>query len=98
MKEQVGESALVPALAPVGDAPVVQGLAYLLQAVALKGTLEYLPHHRGGGRVYLQRGTLLRTVVDLDTPIAEGGLGAEEKPLEAASRIPLVTSWAKFSL
>ena len=73
------ESSLVPALAPVGDAPVVQGLAYLHEAVATERALEQLLHHRSGGRVNLQRGTLLHPVADLDSLVSEGGLGAEEE-------------------
>ena len=77
--QQVVESAFVPALAPVGDAPAVQGLAYLLEAAAPQRALEYLPHHRGGGRVNLQRGTLLHAVADLHPPVAEGGIRGEEE-------------------
>ena len=77
--QQVVESSLVPAVAPVGDAPVVQGLAYLHEAVPPKRALEQLLHHRSGGRVNLQRGTLLHPVADLDAGVAERGLGAEEE-------------------
>ncbi len=77
--QHVVETPLVPALAPVGDAPVVQLLAYLLQAVALKRLLEYLLHYRSRGRVNLQGGALLRPIADLHLPEAEGGLGAQEE-------------------
>ena len=73
------ETALVPPLASVGDAPLVQLLAQLLEAAAPQGLLEYLLHHRGRGRVYLKGGALLRPVADLDLPVAEGGVGAEEE-------------------
>ena len=77
--EQVVESTFVPAFATVGDAPIVQLFAYLLEAVASEGALEYLLHYRSSGRVNLQSGTLLRPVADFDPLVAEGSLGAEEE-------------------
>ena len=73
------ERSLVPASAPVGDAPVVQLLAYLFEAAAPQRLLEYLPDHGGCGRVDLQRGTLLPPVVHLDSLVAEGSVGGEEE-------------------
>ena len=79
VSQQVVETAFVPAFALVGDAPVVQLLAYLLEAAAPERALEYLPHHRGGGRVNLQCGALLRPVADLDPLVAEWGVRGEEE-------------------
>ncbi len=70
---------LLPAPSPVGDAPAVQLLADLREAVAPAGTLEYLPDYRRGHWVHLQGGTFLHPVADLDAGVAEGCLGPQEE-------------------
>ena len=70
----------MPATPLVGDAPVVEAAADLLETVAPQRALEYLLHNRGGAGVHLQGGTLFHAIVDLDAGVAEGGLGAEEEP------------------
>ncbi len=73
------EAVPVPAPAPVGDAPLVQVAADLLEAGAPQRALEYLAHDRGGDRVDLERGTLPHTIADLHAPVAEGRPGREEE-------------------
>ncbi len=76
--QQVVDHVLLPALAPVGDAPAVQLLADFGQPVAPAGTLEYLPDDGRGVWVNLQGGTVFHSVADLDPVVAEGGLGGKE--------------------
>ena len=58
-----------------------------------------LSDDRSWGRalVHHQRGTFLRPILDLDALETIGALEPRKKPLDAASLIPLVTSWPKFS-
>ena len=66
--------------APVGDAPVVQGLAYLHEAVPPKpssGTTPSPPERAPGQSPSVGRS--FTPSPDLDADIAEGGLGAEEE-------------------
>ena len=53
--------------------------------------------HARQGPVKLQLGALLHSVLDVDLPAAVGGEGGAPEAARTASRIPLVTSWAKFS-
>ena len=58
-----------------GDALGVEGLGYIEDAPALEHHVEDAPDHGIGGRVQLQPGALLGTVLDVDPLVAVGGVG-----------------------
>ena len=62
-----------------GDALSVEGLGDVQGTLALQGHVEDALDHSVGGRVRLQLRTLLGPVLDVDLPIAEGGLRTQEE-------------------
>ena len=99
VEQHVVDGGLEPLLSPgAGHALGVEGFGHVEDAAALEHHVEDAAGHGIGGRVKLQLGALLHPVLDVDLPVAVGGEGGAQKPREAASRIPLVTSWARFSL
>ena len=62
-----------------GDALSVEGLGDVQGTLALEGHVEDALDHSVCGRVWLQLRTLLGPVLDVDLPIAEGGLRTQEE-------------------
>ena len=69
-----------------GDSLLVQGLGDVEGAGPEKSHLEDAAHHAVGGRVQLQLGALLGSVLDRHLPVAVGGVGAN--PEATGGRLP----------
>ena len=97
--EDVVDAGPSPELPPgTGDALLVEGADDFERPVSGLRHVEHAPDDAGRIRVDLQGGSLLGSVLHHDPVVAEGAWLETQKPLDAASRIPLVTSWAKISV
>ncbi len=69
-----------------GDTLLVQGFGDVQDAGPEQGHLEDAAHHAVGGRVQLQLGAFLGSVLDRHLPVAVGGVGAN--PEATGGRLP----------
>ncbi len=84
VEQHVVDGGLEPLLSPGAGHPLgVQGLGHVEDAATLEHHVEDAAGHGVGGRVKLQLGALLHPVLDVDLPVAVGGVGGDP---EAASR------------
>ncbi len=58
-----------------GNALGIHGLEDVQGGLALEGEVEDAPYHRVVGRVEFQAGALLGAVLDVEPPVAVGGVG-----------------------
>ncbi len=87
VEQHVVDGGLGPLLSPgAGHALGVEGLGHVEGAAALEHHVEDAAGHGIGGRVKLQLGALLRPVLDVDLPVAVGGVGGD--PESARSGFP----------
>ena len=87
VEQHVVDGGLEPLLSPgAGHALGVERLGHVEDAAALEHHVEDAAGHGVGGRIKLQLGALLRPVLDVDLPVAVGGVGGH--PEAARSGFP----------